>query len=99
MINVSCRNGNHVVSVPLENVTEDQYQLMLATISDALAQHSNQDAVQHAFEQLVALAPEANPSDLWRHVLMGEYIGSGRSDNSWKKASGRAFEYAYANLY
>lgn len=96
---VPCRNDRHVIYVPLDDVAEDQYREMLRVISQALEERSHQDAIQHAFEQLVRLAPEANPSDLWRHVLMGEYIASGRNDNSWKKASGRAFEYAFASLY
>lgn len=96
---VPCRNAGLLIQVPLEAVTEEQYREMLLVIADHLAERSNQDAIQKAFEQLVALAPEANPSDLWRHVLMGEYIASGRNDNSWKKASGKAFEYAFAGLY
>lgn len=80
-------------------MTEEQYQAMLLVISESLETLSNQEAIRSAFEQIVALAPQANPSDIWRHVLMGEYIASGRNDNSWKKASGRAFEYAFASLY
>lgn len=99
MVMVACRNGDLSQLVPLENVTQAEYEAMVTEINEYLSVLSNQDAVEMAFVHAVQTCPDANPSDLWRHVVMQEYIAAGRNDNSWKKASGKAFEYAISRLY
>ena len=56
------------------------------------------DAVAMAFQFAVSRCPEANPSDLWQHVIYRKFMES-KSDQQWKRVSGFALERALVNIY
>ena len=57
------------------------------------------DAVAAAFAWVVRLCPDANPSDLWQHVIYRHALMLGWSDQRWKRVSGFALERALVDLY
>lgn len=59
----------------------------------------NYRVIARAFRLAVDLAPNANPSDLWQHLVYRMYMELSRSDQSWKRASGQALEVALADIY
>ena len=56
-------------------------------------------AVALAFVAVVAVCPDANPSDLWQHVIYRHLLNQGWSDNRWKRVSGFALERALVAIY
>lgn len=90
--------------VDLDNVSKEQYQ----QISDYFVPLVNQpklksrDAIGRAFVMATEVCPNANPSDLWHHVLyriyVREKIGTDPSQ-SWVRTSGEAFEVALVERY
>ncbi len=66
----------------------------------------NRDAIEGAFSYAVEMCPNANPSDLWHHIIYREFtrtIGQARQVNdpkqSWVRSSGDAFELFIQNYY
>jgi len=57
------------------------------------------DAVAAVFAELTAHCPDANPSDLWQHVIYRHLLTLGWSDNRWKRVSGFALERALQLVY
>jgi hypothetical protein len=45
------------------------------------------------------MCPQANPSDLWQHVIYRHLLERGWSDQRWKRVSGFALERALVKLY
>lgn len=58
----------------------------------------NYKTIADAFELAISLCPLANPADLWRHVVYPAYLRE-QGDQSWKRASGDAFEQVLVDLY
>jgi transcriptional regulator with XRE-family HTH domain len=110
-IDVRSNGGKLVLAVPIDNafydvsldgLTEDQYRDILVEFS-RLLQVSTQarTAIAQAFEFAVRLCPEANPSDIWHHVLYRHFLlwrGSSASQ-SWVRTSGDAFELFLVQHY
>lgn len=57
------------------------------------------DAVASVFADLTAHCPDANPSDLWQHIIYRHLLTLGWSDNRWKRVSGFALERALQLVY
>ena len=58
------------------------------------------NAVAQAMLTAIQLCPQANPADLWVHVVYHEYrLRAERSDQSWKRVSGQAFEHVLLSIY
>ena len=96
------------VAVEIQNFSEDDYNIVKSQIRTAFAKpHAkNRDIIYRAFSLAVSLAPEANASDLWHHVVYRIYMDelkiakpSKDPGQSWKRASGDAFELFLANYY
>lgn len=51
------------------------------------------------FVELLRHCPEANPSDLWQHVIYRHLLSVGWNDAQWKRVSGFALERALAAIY
>jgi len=69
----------------------------LATLLEAEAQVS--DAVAKAFQFATELCPDANPSDVWHHVIYRRLLSLKFNDARWKRISGFALERAFQNIY
>ena len=87
------------VEVELENITEEQYKSIQKELLEKLSSEQAYSAISHAYTFAVNLCPQANPSDLWQHVIYRTFIDSGRNEQSWKRASGQGFENAFVELY
>lgn len=57
------------------------------------------DAVASVYAELTEHCPDANPSDLWHHVIYRHLLDLGWSDNRWKRVSGFALERALQIIY
>lgn len=96
-------------TVDLPGLTDDNYVVARESIRADLSQPEgevkNRDAICNAFMQLVRSSPNANPSDLWHHVvyrLYCELLPGLRQQNpsqSWVRASGDALELFLQRWY
>jgi hypothetical protein len=57
------------------------------------------NAVARALVFAVKLCRNANPSDLWHHVIYRHLVSRGFSDQRWKRVSGFALERALVEIY
>jgi hypothetical protein len=94
-------NGKVHAVVRLEGIEPEEYK----QLSDVLGQSLEREelayvAVSSAMRQAVELCSKANPSDLWVHLIYHQFRNRfGRSDQSWKRVSGQAFEHVLASIY
>jgi len=100
---LECRSSQRGVEstwVEIENITDAQVKKARVTL-DGYLETENQvsDAVSNAFIDLTAMCPQANPSDLWQHVIYRYLLESGWSDQRWKRVSGFALERALVAIY
>ena len=85
--------------VDLANISEDQYtriqEYFVPLVNDAKVK--SRVAIGGAFVFATNLCPDANPSDIWHHVLYRTYcrekIGT-NPEQSWVRTSGEGFEIA-----
>lgn len=103
MATLECRSSQRGVKstwVEVDNITHEEVALTWARL-DAHLSSSEQvsTAVADAFVELTELAPLANPSDLWQHVIYRRLLEKGWSDNQWKRVSGFALERAFVKIY
>jgi hypothetical protein len=98
----------HGVELEIENFTESNYKSVREVLMHQLANRSikNRDLIKDAFSEAVQSAPMANPSDLWHHVVYRFYIELVPSyrhisdpGQSWRRASGEAFELFLTDYY
>jgi len=96
------------VEIEIKNLTGAQYQTIEQVLREELSRKDckNRDALKQAFLQAVQLAPQANPRDLWHHVVDRLYLQITASQKicsdpaqSWKRASGDAFEDFLTEYY
>ncbi|MFC1977572.1 BsaWI family type II restriction enzyme [Chloroflexota bacterium] len=96
---VTSPDSKHSIVVILENVSDDQYMLVLKFLSERLADGDKAyDAISATFIKAIRLCPDANPSDLWRYLVYRPYLGL-RSDQSWKRAGGQGLETFFETFY
>lgn len=95
------------VKIDIAGLTESVYQRTRRILNHALSQPTvkNREGICSAFLYVLRRCPQANPSDLWHHVvyrLYCETLGRHRSQDpsqSWVRASGDALELAVQELY
>jgi hypothetical protein len=104
MAKVECRSvqlGVSSVWVDLEHITDAQVKRARARLDWHIASGGEQvsTAVANAFLEVAASCPQANPSDLWQHVIYRHLLERGWNDAQWKRVSGFALERAFVSLY
>jgi len=89
------------VDVELEGVAPEEYQHISDVLIEGLERNEPAyNAVAQAMLTATQLCPQANPADLWVHAVYREYrLRAERSDQSWKRVSGQAFEYVLLSSY
>ena len=98
------------IAVEIEGFTQDDYEEIQTVLENCLALPlrtcKNRDVIKTAFAKAVELAPDANPSDLWHHIVYRLYIEKVASfrplkdpGQSWKRASGESFEVFLQGYY
>jgi hypothetical protein len=95
------------VEIDLPGLTEKVYREARKRLNWLLAKPEvkNREAVAQAFIYLLRKSPEANPSDLWHHVVYRLYcdiLPRHRPQNpgqSWVRASGEALEQVVEEWY
>lgn len=96
------------VEFEVENFTDKAYEAVDGQLENDLAnlKVKNRDAIENAFALSLRLCPDANPSDLWHHIVYRLYRnkiarlrGVDDAINSWVRASGDAFEVFFADYY
>ena len=90
--------------VDLQNISEEQYARIQAYFVPLVNDPSvkSRDAIGGAFVFATNLCPDANPSDIWHHVLYRTYcrekIGTNPAQ-SWVRISGEGYEIALVERY
>ena len=100
---IECRSAQpNVPSVWVEvgGITDDEVATVRKSL-DRLLESEPQvsTAVAKALVHGSKIAPGANPSDLWQHVIYRHLLSMGWSDNRWKRVSGFALERALVAIY
>lgn len=89
--------------VELEHVSSSEYEDIRRTLkSHVIPTEPARDGIAYAFLHAVRLCPDANPSDLWHHVIYRTFVefrGGPDPAQSWKRAGGEALEVAIAEYY
>ena len=89
--------GNDTFHAELDKVSDQQYQQLRDMLADLLVAKGvkGREAIADVFESAVTVCAQANPSDLWHHVIYRTYlehkVGS-NPNQSWVRTSGEAFE-------
>jgi BsaWI restriction endonuclease type 2 len=90
--------------VELDQVSEDQYRRIIdyfvPLVNDRKVK--SREAIGCAFVMATDLCQNANPSDIWHHVIYRTYIREKLGANpsqSWVRTSGEAFELALVGRY
>jgi len=99
LVKVYSFDRNSSVEVEVEGITVEQYSAIRTELNNRLATEQAFAAIAHSYIFAVTLYPKANPSDLWQHIIYRLFIEGGRNEQSWKRASGQAFETAFAEIY
>jgi hypothetical protein len=86
------------VNVEIEGISDIDYQDIINVFKDYLASRSQSDAVAEAYLYALLKCPDANPADLWWHVIYRSYLAL-YSDQSWKRTAGFALERAFVSFY
>lgn len=96
----SAQQGVASVWVEVDGITDDEVAAFQRELDGRIAAGGQiSDAVAAVFVALTARCPEANPSDIWHHVIYRHLLNMGWSDNRWKRVSGFALERALQLAY
>jgi hypothetical protein len=87
-----------VIDVVLQNISDTQYNEIIKYFNNLLVTSKVSEAVTDAFLFAVSKCPQANPSDLWWHVIYRHYLST-YSDQSWKRTAGFALEKVFVKFY
>jgi hypothetical protein len=87
------------VIIDVVNVPDESYLSIKENFLQLLKKKKAFEAIADAYVYAVELCPAANPSDIWQHIIYRIYIDEGNNEQSWKRASGQGFEYAFAKIY
>lgn len=98
-IKVQSYKRDQNVIVEVANVSDENYNLIKSKFLQLLSKKKAFQAIAEAYVYAVELCPTANPSDIWQHIIYRTYIDEGNNEQSWKRASGQGFEYAFAEIY
>jgi hypothetical protein len=86
------------VEVQIEGINEAEYEQIIDLFKTYLKSKSKSDAVAEAYLYALSKCPQANPADLWWHVIYRFYL-SQYSDQSWKRTAGYGLERAFVKFY
>jgi len=96
----SAQPGVESVWVDVANVTDEQCLEIYSTLDSLIGTEPQvSDAVAKAFVHAIELCSEANPSDLWHHLIYRHLRNRGFSDQRWKRVSGFALERGFLGIY
>jgi hypothetical protein len=91
------------VKVELQGVVASQFDDICRVLRDHVQPPGPaRSGIAFAFLYAVRLCPDANPSDLWHHIIYRTFVGlRGGPDpaQSWKRAGGEALEVALVEYY
>jgi hypothetical protein len=87
------------VDVTLDGIEDSQYDAIKKELIERLKQEQAYSAISHAYVFALNLCPNANPSDIWQHVIYRTFMDTGKNEQSWKRASGQGFEEAFVEMY
>ncbi len=103
MARIECRSSQQGIPsrwVEVDCITDLQVTDARARLDALIAEHPQvSTAVAISFVELRINSPEANPSDLWQHVIYRHLLQRGWNDQRWKRVSGFALERALVRLY
>jgi hypothetical protein len=91
------RDKNVIVDVA--NVPDESYKKIKKHFTQLLKKKKAFEAIADAYVYAIELCPAANPSDIWQHIIYRTYMDAGNNEQSWKRASGQGFEYAFSKIY
>lgn len=89
-------------SVELDGIDESQYAIVSDFLYHGLVNRPSQayTVVAAAMKQAIEMCPSANPADLWVHLIYHQFrTRLKRSDQSWKRVAGDAFEHLIQLVY
>ena len=101
VVDLHSPDGKTHAAVRLDGIEPDAY----AQLSDFLGMSLEREelayvGVSAAMRQAVGRCPNANPADLWVHLIYHQFRNRfGRSDQSWKRVSGQALEHVIGAIY
>jgi hypothetical protein len=101
MVQVAVRStdGKQTVLVTVDNVSDSQHESIKQHLDQALTSMRHFEAISDTFVFGIGLCSDANPSDIWQHIIYRSYLSLGNNEQSWKRASGQAFETAFVQIY
>jgi len=106
-MNISVAVGGQLAIIPIPGLTKKVYLETRRLLERALSSPKvkNRDAITEAFLFARSCSPQANPSDLWHHVVYRTYCEiytrykPQDPKQSWVRASGDALELAIEAIY
>ncbi len=101
VVHLHSPDGKVHAAVQLEGIEEEQYKRLSDFLGEALEREElAYVAVSAAMRQAVERCPNANPADLWVHLIYHQFRNRyQRPDQSWKRVSGQALEHVLASVY
>jgi hypothetical protein len=103
MAKLECKSSQRGIAsewVIVDHITDEEVSQARGLIDTYLATEKQpSDAVAFAFLGIVTMCPNANPSDLWQHVLYRHLLENHLNDQQWKRVSGFALERAFVRHY
>ena len=99
IIEVADPRGRYKVNVELENITQEQYNEIIAYFYENIQSKKPARAVTDTYLRAIEICPLANPADLWWHCIYRTYLDRYGSDQSWKRTAGFALEDVYVDFY
>lgn len=96
----SVQKGVHPIEVSLEHFTDtDLVTTKLEIDNFLLSGMQTSEAIAQVLINATERAPEANPSDIWHHVIYRHLLEKQWNDAKWKRVSGFAMERFIEKVY
>src|ERR1039458_504878 len=94
-------DGRQQVTVNVEGITPAKYQQVSDQLGVELERRTQTYVgVANAMRLSLRLCHDANPADLWVHLIYNQFrTRYARSDQSWKRVSGQALEQVIMDVY
>jgi hypothetical protein len=99
LIEVTDPRGIHKVNVELENISQDQYNSIIAYFGESTQMLRPSKSVAATYLFAIETCPLANPADLWWHCIYRTYLARYGTDQSWKRTAGFALEDVFVSFY
>lgn len=91
--------GSPYVNVEVPGISDTFFEQIRDNLHREISNLGPTDGITSTFLDALSLCPQANPSDLWLYAIYLEYIATIGNDQSWKRASGFAFERVIKRNY